>query len=115
MQYLVFCVSVVLKGSCKIVAFLTVISAIMRTRSSFSSRSLQNSRVDNCTVLRQQHVSVLVKKTGWIPITLNNLYSCDCGLTCLWTNSDVFDEKPDAYLYEKHFPPAEKVSPASSH
>ncbi|KAG0600277.1 hypothetical protein M758_11G021000 [Ceratodon purpureus] len=77
-------------------------------RSSSNLRSLQNPKVENCSALRQQHVSVLVKYTTWIPATLNNLYSCDCGLTCTWTNADVFEEKPDVHLYESHFPPSGK-------
>lgn len=78
----------------------------MLTRTSSTLRSLQNPTVDNCTILRKQHVSVLVKKWTWIPDTLNNLYSCDCGLTCLWTNSDVLLDRPDAHLYESATPPS---------
>ncbi|KAG0575533.1 hypothetical protein KC19_5G010500 [Ceratodon purpureus] len=73
--------------------------------SSSSRPSLQNSRVDNCEVLRKQHVSVLVKQWTWIPDTLNNLYSCECGLTCLWTNSDALEKNPDAHFYETYSPP----------
>nr|CAE54434.2 alpha-1,4-fucosyltransferase [Physcomitrium patens] len=77
-------------------------------RTSSTLRSLQNPTVDNCTILRKQHVSVLVKKWTWIPDTLNNLYSCDCGLTCLWTNSDVLLDRPDAHLYESATPPSRR-------
>ena len=85
----------------------------MWTRSSFSSKSLQNPKVDDCEGLRKQHVSVLVRQWSWIPDTLNNLYSCGCGLTCLWTNSDVLEENPDAHLYELFLPPNLKVSATS--
>lgn len=76
--------------------------------------SLQDSKVGNCSMLRKQHVSVLVKERTWIPDTLNNLYSCQCGLTCLWTSSVVLEEKPDAHLYESSFPPDGRVSTATS-
>ena len=59
-------------------------------------------------------MSVLVKRWTWVPDTLNNFYSCACGLTCLWTNSDVLEEKPDAHLYENFFPPTRTVSATSS-
>lgn len=93
---------------------LTESSTIMWTRSS-SRPSLQNSTVDNCNALRMEHVSVLVKEWTWIPDTLNNLYSCECGLTCLWTNSDALEKKPDAHFYETNSPPYGRVSAASSH
>jgi alpha-1,4-fucosyltransferase len=88
-------------------------SAILSTRPRSTLSSLQHAKVDNCTILRKQHVSVLVKRWTWIPETLNNLYSCECGLTCLWTNSDVLVEKPDALLYETDFPPS-RVSAAQN-
>ncbi|PIN23359.1 Glycoprotein 3-alpha-L-fucosyltransferase [Handroanthus impetiginosus] len=52
--------------------------------------SLQN--VDGeieCGELHMNHVSVLVKGWTWIPDNMDNLYSCRCGLSCLWTKSTV--------------------------
>lgn len=62
-------------------------------------------RVD-CEGLGPAHVSVLVKGWTWIPDNLDNLYSCRCGLSCLWTKSPVMADKPDALLFENVIPPA---------
>jgi len=58
-----------------------------------------------CSELKMQHVSVLVKGWTWIPSNLDNLYSCRCGLSCLWTKSSVLAGKPDALLFETARPP----------
>lgn len=75
-----------------------------------SSGSLQN--VDDgelkCNELKMDHVSVLVKGWTWIPDNLDNLYSCRCGLSCLWTKSSVVADKPDALLFETATPPVER-------
>lgn len=75
-----------------------------------SSGSLQN--VDDgelkCNELKMDHVSVLVKAWTWIPDNLDNLYSCRCGLSCLWTKSSVLADKPDALLFETATPPIER-------
>ncbi|KAK4365731.1 hypothetical protein RND71_013611 [Anisodus tanguticus] len=72
--------------------------------------SLQN--VDDgelkCNELKMDHVSVLVKGWTWIPDNLDNLYSCRCGLSCLWTKSSVLADKPDALLFETATPPIER-------
>ncbi|KAM3233094.1 alpha-(1,4)-fucosyltransferase [Capsicum annuum] len=72
--------------------------------------SLQN--VDDgelkCNVLKMDYVSVLVKGWTWIPDNLDNLYSCRCGLSCLWTKSDVLADKPDALLFETATPPIQR-------
>ncbi|XP_059299414.1 alpha-(1,4)-fucosyltransferase [Lycium ferocissimum] len=72
--------------------------------------SLQN--VDEgelkCDELKMDHVSVLVKGWTWIPDNLDNLYSCRCGLSCLWTKSSVLADKPDALLFETSTPPIER-------
>lgn len=77
-----------------------------------SSGSLQN--VDDgelkCNELKMDHVSVLVKGWTWIPDNLDNLYSCRCGLSCLWTKSSVVADKPDALLFETATPPIEVSS-----
>ncbi|KAI9124376.1 hypothetical protein K1719_004298 [Acacia pycnantha] len=58
-----------------------------------------------CEGLKLKHVSVLVKGWTWIPDNLDNLYSCQCGLSCLWTKSTVLADKPDALLFETTSPP----------
>ncbi|MFQ6650302.1 hypothetical protein Gotur_022112 [Gossypium turneri] len=55
-----------------------------------------------------EHVSVLVKGWTWIPDNLDNLYSCQCGMSCLWTKSPVLADKPDALLFETATPPLQK-------
>ncbi|OVA01533.1 Glycosyl transferase [Macleaya cordata] len=77
--------------------------------SSSSSSSLQN--VDgaiDCGALKMDHVSVLVKGWTWIPDNLDNLYSCRCGLSCLWTKSSVLADKPDVLLFETTTPPSQR-------
>ncbi|KAK1403672.1 Fucosyltransferase [Heracleum sosnowskyi] len=59
----------------------------------------------NCGVLKLNHVGVLVKGWTWLPDNLDNLYSCRCGLSCLWTKSGVLVDKPDAVLFETTTPP----------
>lgn len=71
-----------------------------------SSPSLQESGRDTeCGELKMDHVSVLVKGWTWIPDNLDNLYSCRCGLSCLWTKSPVLADKPDALFFETARPP----------
>lgn len=60
-----------------------------------------------CSELKMSHVSVLVKGWTWIPDNLDNLYSCRCGLSCLWTKSSVLVDKPDALLFETITPPVQ--------
>ncbi|KAI4352879.1 hypothetical protein L6164_007089 [Bauhinia variegata] len=59
----------------------------------------------DCGGLKMNHVSILVKGWTWIPDNLDNLYSCRCGLSCLWTKSSVLADKPDALLFETSTPP----------
>lgn len=61
-----------------------------------------------CSELKMSHVSVLVKGWTWIPDNLDNLYSCRCGLSCLWTKSSVLVDKPDALLFETITPPVQR-------
>ncbi|PKA62516.1 Alpha-(1,4)-fucosyltransferase [Apostasia shenzhenica] len=61
-----------------------------------------------CAAMAPAHVSVLVKGWTWIPDNLDSIYSCRCGLTCLWTKSPVLADKPDAMLYENIMPPARR-------
>lgn len=76
------------------------------------SDSLQEDGDDNsnCSQLKMGHVSVLVKRWTWIPDNLDNLYSCRCGLSCLWTKSSVLSDKPDALLFESATPPLQRLS-----
>ncbi|XP_061343764.1 alpha-(1,4)-fucosyltransferase-like isoform X1 [Gastrolobium bilobum] len=39
---------------------------------------------------------------------LDNLYTCRCGLSCLWTKSPVLADKPDALLFETSTPPNQR-------
>ena len=59
----------------------------------------------DCSGLDLPHVSVLVKAWTWIPDNLDQIYSCRCGLSCLWTKSKVLADKPDALLFENFTPP----------
>jgi len=61
-----------------------------------------------CSELKMEHVNVLVKGWTWIPGNLDNLYSCRCGLSCLWTKSSVLADKPDALLFETTTPPLQR-------
>lgn len=61
-----------------------------------------------CGGLTMKHVSVLVKGWTWIPDNLDNLYSCRCGLSCLWTKSPVLADKPDALMFESTTPPIQR-------
>ncbi|XP_022866458.1 alpha-(1,4)-fucosyltransferase-like [Olea europaea var. sylvestris] len=62
----------------------------------------------DCNELKMNHVNVLVKGWTWIPDNMDNLYSCRCGLSCLWTKSSVLSDKPDALLFETTSPPVQR-------
>ncbi|CAN6587348.1 unnamed protein product [Malus baccata var. baccata] len=67
---------------------------------------LQQIRCESeCGEAKLEHVTVLVKGWTWITDNLDNLYSCPCGLSCLWTKSYVLVNKPDALLFETTTPP----------
>lgn len=75
-------------------------------RGNVSSGSLQVSGGGlGCGKLKMKHVKVLVKGWTWIPDNLENLYSCRCGMTCLWTKSPVLADSPDALFFETSTPP----------
>ncbi|XP_076899629.1 alpha-(1,4)-fucosyltransferase-like [Bidens hawaiensis] len=61
-----------------------------------------------CGELKMDHVGVLIKGWTWIPDNLDNLYSCRCGLSCLWTKSSVLLDKPDALFFETTTPPSRR-------
>lgn len=76
-----------------------------------SSGSLQEPvSHSSCNLLKMEHVSVLVKGWTWVPDNLDNLYSCQCGMSCLWTKSPVLADKPDALLFETATPPLQRHS-----
>ncbi|XP_010470321.1 PREDICTED: alpha-(1,4)-fucosyltransferase-like isoform X2 [Camelina sativa] len=78
-------------------------------RGNVSSGSLQVSGGElGCGKLKMEHVKVLVKGWTWIPHNLENLYSCRCGMTCLWTKSPVLVDSPDALLFETTTPPLQR-------
>ncbi|KAF9608462.1 hypothetical protein IFM89_009828 [Coptis chinensis] len=70
--------------------------------------SLQNIEGVSCGSLKMKHVIVLVRKWTWIPDNLDNLYTCRCGLTCLWTKSSVLADQPDVLLFETSTPPSQR-------
>ncbi|MCO5603976.1 hypothetical protein L7F22_058133 [Adiantum nelumboides] len=70
--------------------------------------SLQDPHAVSCASLRLQHVSVLVKEWRWLPDNLDHLYSCPCGLTCMWSKSKVLADSADAELYETGNPPRKR-------
>lgn len=75
-----------------------------------SSGSLQESGDGfGCGEQKMEHVRVLVKGWTWIPDNLENLYSCRCGMTCLWTKSPLLADSPDALLFETTTPPFQVV------
>ncbi|KAJ4843649.1 Alpha-(1,4)-fucosyltransferase [Turnera subulata] len=76
--------------------------------SSRSNGSIQGDSGGCSSELKMGHVSVLVKGWTWIPDNLDNLYSCRCGLSCLWTKSPVLADKPDALLFETTTPPPKR-------
>lgn len=75
-----------------------------QNRSSLSSLQGADGDLD-CGVLQMRQVQILVKRWTWIPDNLDNLYSCRCGLSCLWTKSSVLADRPDALLFETTTPP----------
>uniref|UniRef100_A0A7N0UPA0 Fucosyltransferase n=2 Tax=Kalanchoe fedtschenkoi TaxID=63787 RepID=A0A7N0UPA0_KALFE len=77
------------------------------TSTNRSSSSFQD-RIGECGAMKMSHVNVLVKGWTWIPDNLDNLYSCECGLSCLWTKSAVLADKPDALLFETTTPPSQR-------
>lgn len=82
-------------------------------RDSFRNRSKISSlqgEIHQCGDLQMNHVSVLVKGWTWIPDNMDNLYSCRCGLSCLWTKSSVLADKPDALMFETTTPPLQVIN-----
>ncbi|KAL0437950.1 UNVERIFIED_CONTAM: Alpha-(1,4)-fucosyltransferase [Sesamum latifolium] len=82
---------------------------LLGNRSKISSLQDAEGQIQ-CGELQMKHVSVLVKGWTWIPDNMDNLYSCRCGLSCLWTKSSVLADKPDAQLFETTAPPFQRLS-----
>lgn len=78
------------------------------SKAKLNNPSLQNPSIMSCPSLQQKHVSVYVKEWTWLPDNIENLYSCDCGLTCMWTKSEVLADDPDVVLYETVAPPHQR-------
>lgn len=79
-------------------------------KGSNSSLQVGNGREYQCSELKMNHVGILIKGWTWIPDNLDNLYTCGCGLTCLWTKSSVLLDKPDALFFETTTPPSRRRS-----
>ncbi|RWW47196.1 hypothetical protein BHE74_00046833 [Ensete ventricosum] len=67
--------------------------------------AIQDAEAGDCSARGASHISVLVKGWTWIPDEMDNLYSCRCGMTCLWTKSAALGNKPDAVFFEWKAPP----------
>jgi alpha-1,4-fucosyltransferase len=52
-----------------------------------------------------RHVGVLVKGWTWIPDALDGVYTCRCGVSCVWSKSAAAVDRPDAMLFEGATPP----------
>ncbi|XP_072950680.1 alpha-(1,4)-fucosyltransferase-like [Typha angustifolia] len=70
--------------------------------------AIQDPDAGDCAALQLRHVSVVVKGWTWIPDSLDGLYSCRCGMSCLWTKSAVVVDRPDALLFENVMPPMKR-------
>jgi alpha-1,4-fucosyltransferase len=58
-----------------------------------------------CEDLAARHVGVLVKGWTWIPDALDGVYTCRCGVSCVWSKSAAAVDRPDALLFEGATPP----------
>lgn len=58
-----------------------------------------------CEELSTRHVGVLVKGWTWIPDALDGVYTCRCGVSCVWSKSAAAVDRPDALLFEGATPP----------
>ncbi|KAL6906139.1 hypothetical protein ACP4OV_003740 [Aristida adscensionis] len=62
-----------------------------------------------CEELKTRHVGVLVKGWTWIPDALDGVYTCRCGLSCVWSKSAAAVDRPDALLFEGATPPSQRM------
>jgi alpha-1,4-fucosyltransferase len=58
-----------------------------------------------CEEMATRHVGVLVKGWTWIPDALDGVYTCRCGVSCVWSKSPAAVDRPDALLFEGATPP----------
>ncbi|GJM87888.1 hypothetical protein PR202_ga03887 [Eleusine coracana subsp. coracana] len=56
-----------------------------------------------------RHVGVLVKGWTWIPDALDGVYTCRCGVSCVWSKSTAVVDRPDALLFEGATPPQQRM------
>jgi alpha-1,4-fucosyltransferase len=52
-----------------------------------------------------RHVGVLIKGWTWVPDALDGVYTCWCGVNCVWGKSAAAVDRPDALLFEGATPP----------
>ncbi|CAN6357770.1 unnamed protein product [Urochloa humidicola] len=62
-----------------------------------------------CEDLATRHVGVLVKGWTWIPDALDGVYTCRCGVSCIWSKSAAAVDRPDALLFEGATPPSQRM------
>ncbi|EEE52838.1 alpha-(1,4)-fucosyltransferase [Oryza sativa Japonica Group] len=62
-----------------------------------------------CEGVRTRHVGVLVKGWTWIPDALDGVYTCRCGVSCVWSKSAAAVDRPDALLFEGATPPPQRM------
>jgi hypothetical protein len=65
---------------------------------------LQDPNSVACSELKQKHVTILVKRSTWLPDSMHGLYSCGCGLSCMWEKSSLLAYDPDVEMYETTHP-----------
>lgn len=58
-----------------------------------------------CEEMKTRHVSVFVKGWTWIPDALDGVYTCRCGVSCVWSKAAAVVDRPDALLFEGATPP----------
>ncbi|EMS61679.1 Alpha-(1,4)-fucosyltransferase [Triticum urartu] len=58
-----------------------------------------------CEEMKTRHVGVFVKGWTWIPDSLDGVYTCRCGVSCVWSKAAAVVDRPDALLFEGATPP----------
>ncbi|VAI15293.1 unnamed protein product [Triticum turgidum subsp. durum] len=67
-----------------------------------------------CEEMKTRHVGVFVKGWTWIPDSLDGVYTCRCGVSCVWSKAAAVVDRPDALLFEGATPPLQVLQPAPS-
>jgi alpha-1,4-fucosyltransferase len=67
--------------------------------------AVQQADSRDCPKFKLKHVTVWAKAVSWVPDVLDGLYECRCGLSCLWSQSDVLADRPDVEVYQAYGPP----------